>query len=508
MRADLTAQQDVNVVQDVTCEAVDIEAALRAGLSERVGAARAKLWFGQRARLTVEDGLLIVEVPNEFYRDWLRRNFRADLSAVSQAVLGRAFEIEYRVNTTMTDTSDGQPSNSTLVDSPVQIPKVTATTAPAADGISNSVAATMSSQQQSFAPLATSPGQASLSRRRPWAEMAHFVVGPSNRLAFAAAELAIRDLGRYTPLCIHGPTGAGKTHLLESICSAAARKQPRICAIYQTAEQFTSEFLESLHHSGLPSFRRKYRGVDLLVLDDVQFLAGKRATLVEVLHTFDTLLRQGRQVVLAADRAPAELTELGPELVARLSGGMACGVAAPEYEVRLGIVRQVAAKLELELPENVAGSIAARFSQHARQLIGAVHRLKAISEVDPRPLTAVLADDALADLTTSTARGIQLGDIERAICDEFRLETDALRSQNKGKTLSQPRSLAMWLARKHTRSALSEIGSYFGRRSHTTVLAAHRRVEDLMARRGAEARHSGQSIEETIRRVEQRLRVG
>jgi len=500
----LTAQQDVTVVQDVTCEADDIIAALRVGLGERVGATRADLWFGRRARLLVEAEQLVVEVPNEFYRDWLRRNFRADLLAVSQSVLGRTMELEFRVTTTMSDAGAPEPAKSPQVDSPSQPAEDSPNTLSIARGDASATQADTSRSQR----ITSATGNSLPARRRPLAEMANFVVGPSNRLAYASAELAIRDLGRYTPLCVHGPTGVGKTHLLEGICSAAARMQPRICAIYQTAEQFTSEFLESLHHSGLPSFRRKYRGVDLLVIDDIQFLAGKRATLVEMLHTLDTLLRQGRQVVLAADRAPAELTELGPDLVARLSGGMACGIVAPEYDVRLGIVRHVAASLQLELPEDVACTIAARFSQHARQLMGAIHRLKAMSEVHARPINAALADEALADLTSSTARGVQLSDIERAICDEFRLEGDALRSQSKGKTLSQPRALAMWLARKHTRSALSEIGSFFGRRSHTTVLAAQKRVEDQMARRGPDVRHSGQNIEETIRRVEQRLRVG
>ena len=468
------------------CEAGEFVAAMRAGLALHMGEARAEVWFGKCAGLKLEGEQLVVEVPNEFYRDWLRRNFRVDLQAVSEAVLGRSLEVEFRV-TAMTG---NEAATATLDIAPTSLP------------VSPS-APSRTPEATRREPSAESP----LRRRRSMAEMDGFVVGPSNRLAYASAELAIRELGRYSPLCLHGPTGVGKTHLLESICSAAGRMQPPLCAIYQTAEQFTSEFLEALHHSGLPSFRRKFRGVDLLVLDDVQFLAGKRATLVEVLHTIDTLLRQGRQVVLAADRAPEELEGLGPELLTRISGGMACRMTSPEFEVRLGIVRRTAARMQLDLPEDVASRVAARFSQHARQLIGAVHQLKAVSEAHSQPIACAMADAALADLTSSAARGLQLADIERAICDEFRLDADALRSQNKGKALSQPRALAMWLARKHTRSALSEIGSYFGRRSHTTVLAAQRRVEDWMAVRGG-LRDAGQKIEDTIRRVEQRLRVG
>jgi len=481
-------QQEVTVVQDVTCEAEDVVSAMRTGLAERVGAARADLWFGRRARLAIEADVLVVEVPNEFYRDWLRRNFREDLLAVSRSVLGCATQLEFRIDPSAADNIE------------IAAPEAAA---PAASLLRQPLDEQLPSQsgQRVQAAVAGAP-----SRRRPLAELADFVVGPSNRLAYAAAEMAVRNLGCHTPLLIHGPTGVGKTHLLEAVCSAAARTQPRHCAVYQTAEQFTSEFLESLRQSGLPSFRRKYRGVDVLVLDDVQFLAGKRATLVELLHTLDTLVRGGRQVVLAADRPAAELHGLGPELTARLSGGMACGIAAPEFDVRLGIVRQTANRLQMELAEDVAHSVAARFSQHARQLIGALHRLKAVAMVEGRPVTATLADEALADLTTSAGRGLQLADIEQAICEEFRLTTEALRSQNKSKALVEPRALAMWLARKHTRSALSEIGSYFGRRSHATVLAAHKRVESQMA--GQASGRDADAMEQTIRRVERRLRVG
>jgi chromosomal replication initiator protein len=482
-------------VQEAICEADQLLAAVRAGLAERVGPTRTELWFGQRTRLRLQDDRLAVEAPNEFYRDFLRRNFRDHLHAATEAVLGREVILEFLVGAPVADAGTSSPQS----ELPFPSPRAASPDATVPEAAVPVAAAP---------PAAARPPVGATFRRRPLAELGSFVVGPSNRLAFASAELAAGELGRYSPLCLHGPTGVGKTHLLEGICAAASRQERRICAVYQTAEQFTTEFLEALRQSGLPSFRRKYRGVDLLVLDDVQFLTGKRATLAEMFHTLDTLLRQGRQVVLAADRAPAELTDLGPELSARVCGGMACRIAPPEYEVRLGIVRQAAERMELELPDGVAASIAARFSQHARQLMGAVHRLKAVCEAHGEPVTCALADEALADLAAPTARTLRLADIERAVCDEFRLEGDALRSRGKELALSHPRALAMWLARKHTRSALSEIGSYFGRRSHTTVLAAQRRVEAQMGNPVVGKRHTGKSLEDTIRRVEQRLRVG
>ena len=196
---------------------------------------------------------------------------------------------------------------------------------------------------------------------------------------------------------IHGPTGTGKTHLLEGIWIAAKKAQPALHAVYLSAEQFTTYFLEALHGSGLPNFRRKYRGVELLIVDDLHFFAGKRATLIELLHTIDTLQREGRQLVFAADRAPGALSELGPELVARLQGGLCCAVETPDYETRRGIVRQLSAMLEVEVPAEVQDFVAAHVDTHARALCGALNQLQAASQAHGKPVTLTLADQTLAE---------------------------------------------------------------------------------------------------------------
>ncbi|MCE9548652.1 MAG: hypothetical protein K8T25_24510 [Planctomycetia bacterium] len=502
-------------------------AAVRDALVQRVGQSRVALWFGGRTNWTLEPGRLDVpgrlnvEVPNAFYQDWLRTNFHADLKQSVLVALGESLEVVFSVAAgkegaaaadpcdlapvTMASRASGQP---TLSPAPARSPL------PAK---SDTASIRIAAEAASTEPVDSPPSEP-LRRRRPLGELSNFLVGSSNRLAFASAELAVRELGSYSPLYIYGLTGVGKTHLLEGISAAAGRQRPRVRAIYQTAEQFTSEFLEALHHSGLPSFRRKYRNVELLVLDDVQFFAGKRATLVEVMHTIDAVLRSGRQLVLAGDRAPAELAGLGPELVARLGGGMACRINTPDFDVRLGIVRQLAERLKIELTDDVANLVAGRFSEHARELSGAVHSLKATSEAHGLPITRELAEEVLADLVPQAGPAVQLADIERAVCDVLGLPDETLRSERKVRAVTAPRMLAMWLARKHTRSALSEIGSYFGRRSHTTVLAAQKRVETWMSGPAAKPTRTagsaagepdpGWNVEETIRRVEQRLRVG
>ena len=251
--------------------------------------------------------------------------------------------------------------------------------------------------------------------------------------------------------------------------------------MYLTAEQFTTYYVEAVRGNGLPSFRQKYRGVPLLIVDDLQFFRGKRSTLVELLYTVDTILRDGRQVVFAADRPLAELSDLGSELVSRLKSGMICAIDRPEHATRLGIVEQTARRMAIDVPKTCSSSSPPRLTGHARELSGALCRLQATSEALGEPITLAMAEEALAEMIRHSTRIVRLPDIQKAICDVFGLEPDSLQSGRKGKRVSHPRMLAMWLARKHTRAALSEIGHFFGRRSHSTVVSAQKRVDAWLA---------------------------
>jgi chromosomal replication initiator protein len=221
------------------------------------------------------------------------------------------------------------------------------------------------------------------------------------------------------------------------------------------------------------------------------------------------LLREGRQLVFAADRPPAELTDLGPELTARLQSGMVCLVEPPDYATRLGIVSQMARRFALSLPQDVQEFVAAQLTCHARELSGALCRLQATSQATGRPITLAMAREALTELIHQSSRMVRLPDIERAVCDVFGVEPAGLQSGRKDKSVSHPRMLAMWLARKHTRAALSEIGQFFGRRSHSTVISAQKRIEDGMASgMTLELADRHWNLDEAIRLVERRLRTG
>ncbi|MCX7428047.1 MAG: DnaA/Hda family protein [Planctomycetia bacterium] len=472
----------------MTTDDMDIVSALRAALADRVGNERFALWFGPSTRLELVDGTLTIGAPNRFFRDWLSATFRQTIEDACAVVLGCCPALDFLIDASLPEpaAATAEPAATKLNHNGASEPKPRAN---GNDGV-----------RRADKPLA---------ERRRFATLGAFVTGPSNRLARAAAETILQRPGQFSPLLIHGPTSVGKTHLLEGIWSAARRQPLGPGAVYLTAEQFTTYYVEAVRGNGLPSFRQKYRGVPLLIVDDLQFFRGKRSTLVELLYTVDTILREGRQAVFAADRPLDELSDLGSELVSRLKSGMICAIDRPEHATRLGIVEQTAGRLALDVPKNVQQFIAARLTGHARELSGALCRLQATSEALGEPITLAMAEQALAEMIRHSTRIVRLPDIQKAICDIFGLEPDSLQSGRKGKRVSHPRMLAMWLARKHTRAALSEIGHFFGRRSHSTVVSAQKRVDAWLADGTVlELADHASSVDDAIRRVEQTLLAG
>ena len=447
---------------------MEIVSALRAALAEQVGSERFELWFGASTRLELSDRTLTIGVPSAFFLEWIRSNFRGAIEAACVVVLGRSAELKFRVDASLPDPQAGPPRPD---DTPAVIKH---------PALADAAASTEAER------LKPSSNGSAASCRRKFACLDSFVSGRTNALALASAESVARRPGEMTPLLIHGPTSVGKTHLLEGIWTAARRARHPLSVIYLSAEQFTTYFLDAL-----------------------QFRAGKRATQVELLHTADTLLRQGRQLVFSADRSPAELAELLPELTTRLEGGMVCRIEPPDHATRLGIVARMAARRQIDVPPEVQQFIASRLTNHARELSGALCRLQATAEVLGRPITLSLAEEALAEMVCHSAPAVRLPDIERAVCDVFGVEPANLHSARKSKQVSHPRMLAMWLARKHTRAALSEIGEFFGRRSHSTVISAQKRVDGWMASgEPVVLAERSWDVDEAIRQVEQKLRAG
>jgi chromosomal replication initiator protein len=454
----------------------EVASAFSTQLAERIGQRRFDTWFRDQARLSVCGGALTVHAANLLVCEWLRTHFAKDVRECWLAIAGAGATVEFEIDS----------ESAAAVESPSQVkPQIVAEPAVRSTRV---------------------PADTVAARRS--ASLADFVLGASNEVAFRAADLTARGRQLASPLILCGPTGVGKTHLLRGVLQEYRRTRPGTSVLYLTAEQFTTGFVEALRGSGLPSFRQKCRGAELLAIDDLQFFPGKKRTLEELLYTLDTLMADGRQVVLSSDRRVSELRALGPELISRLSGGLTCEMLPPEFVTRREIVRRLAAEAGVAVTDDVVTMIATQITAGARELRGAIHRLRAMSAVFAGPISAALAERGLTELARQNSRNVRLADVQKAVCDVFCVEPTQLRSVRKGRSLAEPRMLAMWLARKYTRAPWSEIGEYFGRSSHSTVISANKRVEKMISEQ-AQIGLSNQAcdVDEAIRKLEVALRT-
>ena len=477
---------------------------LRQAVLGKVGQERMDLWLRGGEALRLEDGALVVVAGDEFTLDRIRRYLRDELLLAAEQALGHRPTLSFQLDDTLRrgrETSAGRKrrildTNQRWLDFGDEPSGDTAVAiAPAPPAV-----ATVSVQ-----PVTTAAHNGSAQSRR-FARLETFVVSDVNRFAFAAAQKATSRPGEVSPLYLHGPTGCGKTHLAEGIWSTM-RRAGKHC-VYLAAEQFTTQFLESLRGQGLPSFRRKLRDVDLLVIDDVQFLQGKRATIQELLSTVEHFARERKQLVLAADRLPADLPSFGAELVARLSSGLTADLSALDAPARRGVLIGLLAQRGRNLPEDVIELLAAEMPGDGRQLQGALNRLDAMQEATGRFVSLGFARETLKDLLRPANKLVRLIDVDKVVCELFGLAPKSLQSDAKARSITTPRTLAMYLARKHTGAGLTEISEHFGLRSHSVVVAAQKKVGAWQQQQTLLGLSGGAcNVEEAVRRVETALRV-
>lgn len=485
---------------------MEIVSKVRSRLVDNLGPERFELWIGSDVQFAVERDCLTVGASSQFRLDRLRKGLCHEIELVAKQAIGEQATVEFRVNPLDENAS---------ADEAVSVAAATLETDALARELTSSsesptplrVVAVDANDPPPTAPrLAAGPGgvRRDLAGRR-FANLRSFVAGDCNRLAHSSARMVIDRPGEITPLYLYGETGVGKTHLVEGMWSEMRRRGGRR-VIYLTAEQFTNYFVQALRGSGLPSFRQKYRGVELLIIDDVQFLAGKQATAIELISTIDSLLRESRQIVLTADRSPAELTGFGSELLARVAGGLVCELQPLDFATRTKVLTQLARTRSVTIERPLIERIADRAPGDARQLSGLLNRLWATSQAHGSPIDSELVDRVTQELFRSTKQVVRLNDIEKAVCAEFGVEPEQLRSDKRVRRISQPRMLAMWLARKHTRAALAEISEFFGRRSHSTVVSAQSQVDRWLAEQESlHCSRATQSVEEIVSRIERKL---
>ncbi len=446
-----------------------VESRLRAEVAGRLGDARYGLWFGEGVRLGLDAGGEAIEVgvPNAFFREWIQGHFADTLIAAGESIAGHPLRLTFRVD------DEAEPRIGHVVEPSPPDGRKTKIKLPFAPGPGPHV----QPLPQSPPPLPSDRPRPSSSSNRPARRLDDFVTGAGNRLAHAAAvEMTVSLGASFNPLVVHAGVGLGKTHLLEGIGHALRARRPGLRLVHVTAEAFTNGFLDAMRAGALGSFRSRFRNAEALVVDDIHFLAAKRATQDEFLHTFNALISDGVPIVVAADQHPRLIARLTDELSTRFLGGMVVKMDAPDPATRRAILKAKALARGVDVPDAVISYIAEHLRASVRELEGALHSLIAHAVLTGKRLDLNLAKSALRDTIRHTAQSVALRDVERAVCQLFQVDAEVLKSNGRARALTFPRMLAMYLARKHTGAAYSEIGRFFGGRNHSTVISAEKKV--------------------------------
>ena len=417
-------------------------------LREEIGARKFNAWFKHGTRLTIEDGHIKLAVPNPFVANWIEGHYRSNIAQVAEAHTGAKRPVVVTIDATLAG-----ETRRTELDAQ-------------ADLVNKSGA------ERPRRPVQVRRSQ-SLGHR-----LDDFVVGKSNKLAYSAAlAMAGTKTPTFSPLFVHGACGVGKTHLLQGICMQAARIHRRgqpLTWKYVTCEQFTNEFIQSLRAKNIAQFRARYRKLDLLAIDDVHFLSGKKATQDEFLHTFNAIETAGRRIVLASDAHPHLVGALNEQLVSRFVSGMVVKIDAPDTETRQLILMRKARQMKLDVDLEVLQYVANHIHGSVRELEGALTKLAALSALEAAPVGLELARSILADHLSRTDSAITLGHIEATVSAFFGITPADIHSSRRTRTVSTARMICFFLARRYTQMSYPEIARAMGKNHSSAVLAVQR----------------------------------
>ncbi|MEM6560214.1 MAG: chromosomal replication initiator protein DnaA [Planctomycetota bacterium] len=479
----------VNARRSIQTQQSDLVDAIRGVVGEQ----RYAVWFSEKnTRMRLRPDMLEMVVANDFIAEWIGKHFVKAITDCAADVLGSALPVTFNVNPRLFEQS--APSSTIGRTEPGE---VAARAVPAV--VRRSV------------PQPTPAAEAKQPRLRH--DLDSFVVGGANKMAYDCA-LAVSEFpgGQYNPLFIHGPVGLGKTHLLQGISKRFAKLHPAKKWAYLTGEEFTNQFLTALRSNRLDTFRRKMRDLDMLVIDDVHFLGGKKATQEEFLHTFNAIEAVGKQVVLASDNHPKLIRAFSESLINRFVSGMTVRVDAPNQNMREQLIRVLADRHKMELPAEVVTWIATRVTQNIRELEGAITRLKAHVHLTNATANVELARQCLTDLERQHNQPLQPEAILEATCEYFGLDRRDLMSGRRQRTISLARSIAMYLVRKTSKLSFPEIANRLGKRNHSTVISACRRIEKALETNEPLAWTSSvgersEEAQELVARLEERCRA-
>lgn len=435
-------------------------------------------WLAPLQAAEFSGDALVLNAPDQFSVEWNERRHSALLESFAPVALGHPVKIALRVQQERLQRSQMD----------LFVPQ--------------------KGHEQSTIEPEKQPNNVTLSSLNDRYTFETFVIGKSNDLAAAAAMAVSQAPGKtYNPLFFYGPTGLGKTHLMQAIAQEIVRKNPQTRVTYITTEQFTNDVITSIGKGAMHDFRRRYRETDLFLVDDVHFIGGKNSTQEEFFHTFNALYEAGRQIVLTSDRPPSEISKLEARLASRFAWGMVADIGQPDLEHRIAILRRKAQMDHLEhtIPDDVLHFIADHVQSNVRELEGSIIKLLAYASLKHRVVTVDLAREALRDKLRSSdgtpvraERQDKMGTIQQRVAAEWGVTVEGLQSKTRTKTLTIPRQVAMYLAREILGLQLVEIGQAFGGRDHSTVIHSLERVAETM-KESAEFRSRVERVRETVR---------
>ncbi|WP_270441077.1 chromosomal replication initiator protein DnaA [Acidaminococcus provencensis] len=410
-------------------------------------------WMRQVKPASLTDTTLTIDVPNNFTKDWLENHFVESLQEDLSMICNRPMKLEVQVVEEKKEEGNLFPDDAQAVPpAPLkaQFPK----------------------------PAAKQPTQEFQSNLSPKYVFENFVIGNSNRIAHAAAlAVANNPAKAYNPFFLYSDSGLGKTHLMNAIGNRIHQNHPEMKILYTSSEVFTNELIGAIQSNKTEAFRNKYRNIDVLLIDDIQFLRKKESTQEEFFHTFETLYKAEKQIIISSDRKPSELDTLEERLTSRFEWGLTVDIQHPDLETRMAILRNMAQNDHIDFPNDVILMIASSIQTNIRELEGAYTKVRAFADLTHQPIDLELTRKALKDLNiTSTAKIISVEAIQQMVASEYKIRVDDLKAKKRTRNVVYPRQIAMYLAREMTDLSLPRIGESFGGRDHTTVIHACEKI--------------------------------
>lgn len=411
-----------------------------AKIEERVGTGIIDLWFRPIRLSQIKEQQVTIDIPNRFFKDWIEDNYPEIIAEAIGGIVGYPVTVRFRI-----------------------VEKI--------DPDVRKMDMRLESRKQKLASRGI--------YLNPKYTFEKFVLGPSNQFAHAAAKAVATGLGRvYNPLFVYGGVGLGKTHLITAIGNAVIDKNPDMSVIYVSAEQFTNEMVSAIRHEKMGEFKEKYRNVDLLLLDDIHFIANKTSTQEEFFHTFNAIYERQKQIVISSDRPPKEIGDVTDRLRSRFSMGLIADIQPPELETKIAILQRKAEAEKIGIPEDVAYYLASKVKSNIRELEGCLIRLGAQASLTGRPINKEMAKYILQDLIEDDEKPVTTDLIQKIVCEHFALKLSDMKAKKRTKEVALPRQIAMYLSKQCTGLSLSDIGKNFGGKDHATVIYACKQVEE------------------------------